>query len=583
MILLKKIATIKIATFVVKAFFIGLFFCALGLSLLLIFISHENFTQYLMEYYGKQDKLEVFRTSYLTANRYLALRMIALALTFLSALVLLTLKAVSDFLSAKLLSFWHSLNYFSSYLLEYFRLLSFSQKSLFAFTMLLIAIVKWIFLNRYCLHIDELFSYVFFVRKGFWVLISYYPGPNNHILYSLTAYLLQPFIKDPFYLMKIPSLVASVFASCFFFFFALRYFSFRLSLLGTLLLSFWGNFFFYSLLGRGYVLMSFFTMVAAFLILEISSGKKEKFFWHLYVLFSLLAFYAMLVYLYPFITFGLITGGFILYRKEYAQLKPWFFYNSMIVLGTVFLYAPILLVSGLSAITSNPWSGSISSQEFFRQLPLIINTMFDYILYLDQYGLEIGLFVLFGATYFLVKEKKIPLLVLIWSLFVTPLLVLMIQQARPFDRVWTYLVFPFTLCLVIWLNAAYSLIKKAYAKNILSILLYTGFTSYTIWLFYNDTNHGSQIYDDVGRISSEVVEQGNGLVYTNEDVYNIYIRYQSAIRDRAIVPEMSALPETKPYQYVLLVPGTSFPASIPHDKYQLKECNEAIEVYRLKE
>lgn len=582
MILLKKVATLKITTFAVKTFFISLFFFTLAGSVFLFFYSYENLTQNILEYYGKEDKLEIFRTSYLTERRFLTLRLFIFFLFICSSATLLNRNTVAAFLASKIISLANSVNDFFSYTFGYFHPLSRLQKIIFTSTIFMIAAVKWIFLERYPMHIDEIFSYLFFVRKGFLVLISYYPGPNNHIFYSLLAYLLQPFVNDPFYLMKIPSWIASVLASCFFFFFTLRYVSFQLSLLGTLLFSFSINFFYYSLLGRGYVLMTFFTLIAAFMILEIISGRKETFFWHMYVLTSLLAFYSMLGYLYPFISFGLLTGSFILYRKEYALLKPWFYYHTIILLGTLLLYTPVLLVSGLDSLTANPWVASLESKAFFRIFPEIVHSIFDYILYRHYDGLWIALPLLLGAAFFLYRQKRMAMLALIVFLFVTPLLVLLVQHARPFDRVWTYLIFPFSICLVVWLDFLFSFVKNASLKTILVIFLFAGSTGYTIHFFYDNTSHGFLIYENTERISREVVENGNGLVYTNEDVYNLYIRYQAALKGQELVPDVAAVQTGKRYGYILLAPGTPFPSSLPYDMYQLKEHDAAIEVYKLK-
>ena len=97
--------------------------------------------------------------------------------------------------------------------------ISFSKEAKFTLSALLIIHVVGYF---YCLincptQYDELFSYRYFSSKGVWASLSYYPVPNNHVLYNIIASFC---IAIPLWtekMMRLPSIIASIITIYYFF------------------------------------------------------------------------------------------------------------------------------------------------------------------------------------------------------------------------------------------------------------------------------------------------------------------------------------------------------------------------------
>jgi hypothetical protein len=204
--------------------------------------------------------------------------------------------------------------------------------------------------------------------------------------------------------------------------------------------------------------------------------------------------------------------------------------------------------------------------------------MFGYLTNLDRGAVLISL-CLFGVTgWILIVKKNSSLVVFLLISFVLPILMLLIQRVHPFDRVWTYLILPYSLCVLVVINYFHDQISRQ--STIATIIISCGIIGYTFYYFYQDTSHGHLIYDEVSQISSTVVRESNGNIYTNEDLYNLYIRYESSRNGKEIIPDMSA--KRNDYSHLLLIPGSSFPGSLEKLDYVLVRQNPYIEVYKLK-
>lgn len=272
----RSINKLNILTFGVKAVFIALFFLLAIAFFVVINYSYEEFSLLVMQAYGKVQRLEIFRSRYLTEERYTVARIVLSVLLLSFSSILWRLKKFTNFICAHIIVWIQSFHDFRKYLLEYYVLMSVTERVIFWSTIIIISAAKWIFMHRYYFQNDELFSYLFFVRKGLLVLTSYYPGPNNHIFYSLLAYITQLFSFSPFYTMKLPSFIAGSLAPVFLFFFLKRTFKFSICIIGSILFSCSIHFFYYSLFGRGYVLMTFFSMFAFFYDPGDYEWKKGK-------------------------------------------------------------------------------------------------------------------------------------------------------------------------------------------------------------------------------------------------------------------------------------------------------------------
>jgi hypothetical protein len=582
-LILKSKEYINIITIAVKSFFILTLILSLCLLAVLFLYSYDEITALVMSNYGKSEKLEIFRTNYLTIERFNIVRLFLSILTASLILASSKLSFLTNLLVSKIYALLNSVKDFYNYLKQEYVRLSGAEKIYFYSILIFISCFKFYFLIKMAFHVDEVFTYLYFVKRGFFVTITYYPGPNNHIFYSVITWLMQPFFSDPFYLMKIPSFIMSIIFSAILFLFLKKHFSFNSSALGMIVFSLAGCYFMYSISGRGYALMTGFTMIAFFVTLEIISGRNEKFLWHAYVAASILGFYTMIIFLYPLVSMALAMISSYIQRKSSGWIKPFLYYHLIIIVGVLFLYMPVFLVSGVSSVVSSGWMIKLDWPEYFNALPSFINGAFSYILNIEEGASVVGIIIILISLFILFKMKRQNWRLLILFFFVTPLILLMIQRVIPYDRVWTYMILPLSLCLVIIIEFLFSLTEKYKLEKSVFVFLFSfGIFLHTFFHFKELTDHGLGLYDDVSRISSYVVVNSSAKVYTNEDSYNLYIRYESAQRGNEIIPEMDPGSATNRFNYILLVPGTLFPGLINKTEYVLKEKNKYIEVYELK-
>lgn len=567
----------------VKSFFILALLLSLTLLGLLFYYSYDEFTTALLGIYGKLDKIEEFRLSYFTTSTFIFVRFLLCIMSILLLLIFTKLDVVSGFISLKISSILNSVNYFCKYLGESYDKLAVYEKIIFHLLILFIGLVKFYFLPRFPFHVDEVASYLSFVRKGFFVAISYYPSPNNHIFYSVISCLLQPFFSNPYYLMKVPSCIISIITSCILLLFLLKNFNFSISVFGTLLFSFATNYFVYSVSGRGYALMTSLTIVSTFLTSAIISGRSEKFLWHIYAVSAILGFYTLSVFLYPFVSLSVAIFIYIAKEKSYSLLRLFVYYNFLIICGVLFLYTPVFLISGLSSITSNSWMIKLGWGNYFSLLPKFVTGAFEFILGIEDFATLIGLVIILSALVVLIVTKRKEWFLLLFIFFLIPILLLTLQRLQPYNRVWCYLIFPISLCLVFIFDYLFSLVAKInYAKTLLVVISSSILIGYTLIHFYEMTDYGYFMYDNVGRITSYIVLEKDVKVYTNDDSYNLFLRYQSSQIGKDVVPEMAAVPATGNFNYVLLTRGAPFPLPIDKKNYILKEKDGFIEVYKHK-
>ncbi len=580
---MKSFDTIKILTFAVKSFFILLMGAFLFLVCIFHTFTYEEITAFLMTNYGKLNRLEEFRSSYLTSTRYAFLNYSSSFMLFILLLTSWKFELVSTYIAIKMASFLNSIKAFWHYLGASYSALATYEKVIFYTLICTLFLLKLYFLPRFPFHIDEVASYLYFVQKGFFVSISYYPAPNNHILYSVLACLLKPFVHDPFYLMKLPSFIFSIITSCVLMLLLLKHFNFSISIIGVLLFSLAPSYFIYSISGRGYALMTSFAMVSTFMVFEIISGKKEAFIWHIYVVATVLGFYTLLTYLYPFVSLSFVILTYGLVKKDYSSIRHFIKYTVLAIFLVLLLYTPVFLVSGLSALTSNAWVIKLDWTNYISKLPVFVSGAFEFVIGFEGYSMVTGIFLIIAAVVVLVRTRKIKWLLLVLSFFITALVLLTIQRLQPYNRIWIYLIIPITLCCLFILDNLFTLLQnKKYSKPILTVLLSILIVGYTLYSLYESTRYGFLMYDNVGRITASIVAEKDVTVYTSDDSYNLYIRYQSSLIGKSIVPEMSSNPANGNFSYVLLLKDAPFPSAIKEADYILKEADDFIEVYKYK-
>ena len=338
------------------------------MSYLLWATGYEAFTWQLLNALHQPEKLQKFRLLF-TPVRFFAARWLLLGgvagYLILLALLLRNIQAVSVFFHRQALEARQVVAGFFSPLYALTR-----RERLW----LVVVFGIWLaarlyFVSAFPFHIDERFSYLYFVSKGWGVSLAYYPNPNNHILYTLCCNAADIFLSDPRWVMKTPAFLIGTLFPVVFFLVLRQFFAFSVCFPATVVAMFNVPVFYYSVQGRGYGLLFLCLVVACGSLLKIAGAEREKFGWYAtWVGASLAGLYAVPVFAYPLA--GMVAAGavFCLQKSRLAFFR--FVAACGVVVGlTLLLYLPVFVFNGWYAVTGNSWVSGLSPEGYLSRFP----------------------------------------------------------------------------------------------------------------------------------------------------------------------------------------------------------------------
>ena len=204
---------------------------------------------------------------------------------------------------------------------------------------------------------------------------------------------------------------------------------------------------------RGYTLLCCFVLICTAAMAEIIRSGSRRASW-IFAVSAALGFYTVPVMLYPFVM--LVVWG----RRKALTAA------AVAILIAVALYIPVLLISGIGSIASNPYVQPLPIAEFFRSvLPYLAAVrahMLIGIPVIVQILLAIGL---------VIAVRRQPM----WIGFLPVIILVGLQRVLPFPRVWL----PFVVLMFITAAAAWpwSRTEPAVAAAVVVALAISGFTT----------------------------------------------------------------------------------------------------------
>jgi len=327
--------------------------------------------------------------------------------------------------------------------------------------------------------------------------VSYYPAPNNHVLYSiLTNFsVLLPF--DTTFCLRLPSLLINLFVVFFVYSFLKEYFNKNFSVVVTTLCLFLYMSIYYSYHARGYSLVFLCFILSSYSAFKITDSIKNTYYWACFAIANIAGFFTMPSFLYPYIMVNLFI---FLYLKKItkAQLLT----NISIISIVGLLYAPIIITNGAEALYGNTFVKPTGRIEEIRQLPWFLYLTFERIfgfanqIYEPNTALreakhtvlnifkepfpfysffvtatDVLMFIIIAVSIFFIpffnfinKQMKLYLMVLL----ILPPVLLLVHSVIPFSRTFSYYAVIFTITLLLPL---YHFISKINNTGILFIQL----------------------------------------------------------------------------------------------------------------
>lgn len=311
---------------------------------------------------------------------------------------------------------------------------------------------------------DELFSYRYFSSKGIWASLSYYPVPNNHVLYNMCSSisLWLPFSDEK--LMRLPSILASLLTTFYFFKVCLTSLNKTTSLIIITLLIGSYPFTLFSISARGYAFVNLFCVLLLYASIQIATDKSTTKHWYLFFISIFLGLLSMPSFVYVLFPI-LMYLFFVLVFKKNNLLKFMLFTTSAILL-TIIFYLPIYYFNNPDNLL-NPNGGatkfSLVNNDAFNKITEHLYSISDY--FFSNNFIAIAIILLFCLS-LIVSMKKLKtnannhLMLISLVMLVSPLIILVLHRVVPFQRTWIYLAFPLLIAIGFILQTVYLTISK---------------------------------------------------------------------------------------------------------------------------
>lgn len=306
---------------------------------------------------------------------------------------------------------------------------------------------------------DEALTYLVFTSRGPLVSLSYYPFPNNHVLHSLITNFTRYLPLTALFDLRISSIVINLFTWSIAYKIIAAGYNKKTALIITAISALLFLNIYYSYMSRGYSLLNLFFMICLYCTFKITNHQTGKKYWVWFTISSILGFFTMPSFLYPYVTLNL----YILIRCR-DSFKKQVMMGFTTVAAVVLLYSPIIIVNGLKALTGNEYVKPISRSEVIENLrPFFLQSIKEISGIHWVYVLPV---LLVSFLFCLIYQKKQDLFHFLFFILAVPML-LIIHSVIPFPRSFVYYGFLLVFLIINPFREHIENIKTAYLLPIL--------------------------------------------------------------------------------------------------------------------
>ena len=358
---------------------------------------------------------------------------------------------------------------------------------------------------------DETFTFVNFIDRGIIISASFYPAPNNHVLYSV----ISSFIN----LLDFKSIIPFRIISIFFFTLSLlmisqiilenskqvkNYYYIIISVFPLTLV-----YIYQSSLARGYSLLFFLTLLNIYILKKILK-KNDNTYLLSFAFFTSLAFYVNPSYFYCHFIYFLLILFFKINFFSFL-IKS----NLVIFLLTILFYFPIIIFQGYDFIFQNNLIEKISYLDFKFYTQNIITILEN-----NVFGISIIyiIILLTLSLYYSFKFKKLKVYIILFSIIIiTIFLPFMTKTIAPGRTlILVYMLTPILLVL-----PTSRILKKVNKKKILVVCF---FIQIILTLNIYNKMPAEKYSLDAEHLSSKILIQ-NGKYYSCSNLFDPLFLY----------------------------------------------------------
>ncbi|RYE25846.1 MAG: hypothetical protein EOP51_02705 [Sphingobacteriales bacterium] len=514
--------------------------------------------------YGKIDRLG----SLLTPDKFETLKFTPVIGVILGILMLLFARRITYTLTL----IWHSCVKGYEYLGQNFRSFSRTERLIFWLVVLINVLVKGYYMLNFAVTYDEAWTYLNFTDRSLISSMTYYAAPNNHILNSIFTNISNHLPLAATLRLRLPAFISGILFLMVFYVFSRRWFSQKLTILLLLILSFLTPQLFYSFAARGYILVMLFSAVcyfAAIRLMETRGSETRHLFY--FAVCSILGFYTMPSFLYPYITLNIFLFGYAIVNKRMPLLRKQILWGIVTIIGVLILYTPVFAISGIGSIISNSYVVPISRAGVISGLFAHLLAVYKY-LFTYQYALYIVYPVVILAC-FITQYKPIAYLNL-WILVFMPFIPIL-HSVIPFERTWVYLTVPIIVSVGLILQRFMPSSAPSFAYYALGIVI----ASFTL-LTSNEALIGIEDYAIAAEDAVQFAWRREiRSIYVKEPLMDTYLLYKYKTNARTldcIIFEKDFLDRQKDIEYIIVRRGWQTPVKVDEPVFS----NGYFDIYR---
>jgi hypothetical protein len=221
---------------------------------------------------------------------------------------------------------------------------------------------------------DEAVTWWLFTSRGWWTILSTYPNPNNHVLFSLLAKATSALSPTEPWALRLPAFVAGVAIVPLTWAVGRRLTGRATALLGAALAAGSTSLILYSANARGHTIVVAIALVLVLLADRLRTGGR----WTQWLAFAglgAIGLYTVPVTVYPlgavslWIALDSLSRAGSNWRAAVPVLTRLAAAAVLVVVLAGLLYLPIIRSSGLAALTSNKLALPLGWMHFARMLP----------------------------------------------------------------------------------------------------------------------------------------------------------------------------------------------------------------------
>lgn len=553
-------------------------------SVFLLVNNYDNFCHLLLSKLGKSDKERFFKESFLQKEKYQIIQIIVVIASFITLFANFLLLKRREAAREKLTPLLVKINLIVCDQVTFLKTLKHLKFFFFALLFVQFSFFTWCAIT-FPISYDEAWTYLNFTNKSVLASVSYYPAPNNHVLFSILTNItnIVPF-SDPKIKMRMINILFSLISTFVFFKFLCKFYSTQISLFIVTAFAFTYPVALYSMQARGYGMLILFSLISIYSTISYLQAPSKKQF-TIYLLSIIAGFYTIPTFLYPFISLQLFIGWFCITNKKTYELKKFLVANCIGGCIVLILYAPIIFISGLKAITNNAYVKSISLTQVIHDLPEHFTYSFNWLFGLNSGGtLLVGLIAIALFLTLVGKQKQRGLKIAGLCMFIfifAPPFILILQRVVPFERTWTYLTIPFFFGL-----AAILMLISAYFKNISvqnkfmfpAILVFTA----AVLTAYFPKNYKSKHPIDYQADELFTVDNIRTIhsVTSNEILLTDMLTYKISVLNNNTSPKITGIDTTAKVNTDALILDNNFIAPVKNlNEYTFIGKNDYIQLY----